>query len=49
MSQIDNAFCPKKDCKDYGLANHGNIARTDLSSTPVDLRCSGCARVRLCA
>ncbi len=25
MSEIDNAFCPNKDCKDYGLRNHGNI------------------------
>jgi hypothetical protein len=26
MSDIDNAFCPNSDCKDYGLQNHGNIA-----------------------
>ena len=25
MSGINNAFCPNKDCKDYGLRNHGNI------------------------
>ena len=25
MTNIENAFCPKKDCKDYGLQNHGNI------------------------
>jgi len=25
MNEIDNAFCPNKDCKDYGLQNHGNI------------------------
>ena len=25
MSEIDNAFCPNKDCKDYGLRNHDNI------------------------
>ena len=26
MVDIENAFCPNKDCKDYGLQNHGNIA-----------------------
>ena len=26
MTDIENAFCPNKDCKDYGLQNHGNIA-----------------------
>jgi len=26
MADVDNAFCPNKDCKDYGLQNHGNIA-----------------------
>ena len=26
MTNIENAFCPNKDCKDYGLQNHGNIA-----------------------
>ena len=26
MTDVDNAFCPNKDCKDYGLQNHGNIA-----------------------
>jgi hypothetical protein len=26
MTGIDDAFCPNKDCKDYGLQNHGNIA-----------------------
>ena len=25
MSKINNAFCPNKDCKDYGLKNYGNI------------------------
>ena len=25
MTEIDNAFCQNKDCKDYGLRNHGNI------------------------
>lgn len=25
MTGIDNAFCQNKDCKDYGLRNHGNI------------------------
>jgi transposase-like protein len=25
MTDIDNCFCPNKDCKDYGLRNHGNI------------------------
>jgi hypothetical protein len=26
MASIENAFCPNKDCKDYGFQNHGNIA-----------------------
>jgi hypothetical protein len=26
MAKVENAFCPNKDCKDYGLQNHGNIA-----------------------
>lgn len=26
MVNIENAFCPNKDCKDYGLQNQGNIA-----------------------
>ena len=26
MTDVKNAFCPNKDCKDYGLQNHGNIA-----------------------
>jgi transposase-like protein len=26
MVDIENAFCPNKDCKEYGLQNHGNIA-----------------------
>ncbi|MFC1864035.1 hypothetical protein ACFL1Z_08815 [Thermodesulfobacteriota bacterium] len=26
MTDVDNAFCPNEDCKDYGLQNHGNIA-----------------------
>ena len=26
MADVENAFCPNKDCKDYGLQNHGNIA-----------------------
>ena len=26
MSDINDAFCPNKDCKDYGLRSHGNIA-----------------------
>jgi len=25
MSEINNAFCPNEDCKDYGLKNHGNV------------------------
>ena len=25
MNEIDDAFCPNKECKDYGLQNHGNI------------------------
>ena len=26
MTDVENAFCPNKDCKDYSLQNHGNIA-----------------------
>ncbi len=26
MANIENTFCPNKDCKDYGLQNQGNIA-----------------------
>ena len=26
MNNVNNAFCPNVDCKDYGLQNHGNIA-----------------------
>ena len=26
MAEIESAFCPNEDCKDYGLKNHGNIA-----------------------
>jgi transposase-like protein len=26
MVDIESAFCPNKDCKEYGLQNHGNIA-----------------------
>ena len=26
MTDVKNAFCPNKNCKDYGLQNHGNIA-----------------------
>ena len=26
MTEVNNAFCPNVDCKDYGLQNHGNIA-----------------------
>jgi len=26
MTDVNNAFCPNTDCKDYGLQNHGNIA-----------------------
>ena len=25
MNEIDDAFCPNKECKEYGLQNHGNI------------------------
>ena len=25
MNEIDDAFCPNKECKDYGLQNHGNV------------------------
>jgi len=27
MSDIENAFCPNKDCKDYGVRNQGNIGK----------------------
>ena len=26
MTDVENAFCPNKDCKYYSLQNHGNIA-----------------------
>jgi len=26
MTDVENAFCPNTNCKDYGLQNHGNIA-----------------------
>jgi len=26
MTDVNNAFCPNVDCKDYGLQNYGNIA-----------------------
>ena len=26
MADVENAFCPNKDCKDYGLQNQGNIS-----------------------
>ncbi len=26
MADIESAFCPNEDCKDYGLKNHGNIS-----------------------
>ena len=26
MADVKNAFCPNKDCKEYGLQNHGNVA-----------------------
>ena len=26
MIDIKSAFCPNKDCKEYGIQNHGNIA-----------------------
>ena len=25
MNEIGDAFCPNKQCKEYGLQNHGNI------------------------
>ena len=25
MTDIDNSFCPNRNCKDFGLRNHGNI------------------------
>ena len=27
MAELDKTFCPNKDCKDYGLRNHGNIGK----------------------
>ena len=27
MSDIENVFCPNKDCKDYGVRNQGNISK----------------------
>ncbi len=26
MTDIENAFCPNKDCKEYGMLKYGNIA-----------------------
>lgn len=26
MTDVKKAFCPNKDCKNYGVQNHGNIA-----------------------
>jgi len=27
MSNVENAYCPNKDCKDYGVRNQGNIGK----------------------
>ena len=27
MAELDKTFCPNKECKDYGLRNHGNIGK----------------------
>lgn len=27
MSNGENAYCPDKDCKDYGVRNQGNIGK----------------------
>ena len=27
MSDVNNAFCPGKDCKDYGVRNQGYICK----------------------
>ncbi len=47
MSEINNAFCPNKDCKDYGLRNHGNIAfrgKYDKGKTKDLLYCRTCGK-----
>jgi len=32
MSKINNAFCPNKDCKDYGLRNRDNTSYVERSN-----------------
>ena len=27
MSNVEDAFCPNKDCKDFGVRNQGNIGK----------------------
>jgi hypothetical protein len=47
MSDIENAFCPNKDCKEYGLQNHGNIAirgKYGKDKTKVLLYCRTCGK-----
>lgn len=47
MSDIKNTFCPNKDCKDYGLRNHGNItfrAKYGKDKTKDLLYCRTCGK-----
>ena len=47
MTEIENTFCPNKDCKDYGLRNHGNIAfrgKYGKSKTKDLLYCRTCGK-----
>ena len=27
MSNVEDSFCPNKDCKDFGVRNQGNIGK----------------------
>ena len=47
MTEINNAFCQNKDCKDYGLRNHGNITfrgKYGKDKTKDLLYCRTCGR-----
>lgn len=47
MTEIDNAFCQNKDCKDYGLRNNGNITfrgKYGKSKTKDLLYCRTCGK-----
>jgi transposase-like protein len=47
MADIDNCFCPDKDCKDYGLRNRGNIryrGKYGKNKTKDLLYCTTCGK-----